>query len=354
MISNKPCHNPIIVLFIIGILLIPSLLVEKPLTASQETNEKEYFALIAGCMVFQNSSWNIVPENQTTDKFHRYLYDSLLESANWKEENILLLTDEQATREAILQALTNFSEQVGENDVFLFSFHSHGNQIPDENGDEATFNETDIFDETIAPYDINVRNGSLINYISDDELTTYLNLFSCDTIIVNIEACFSGGFAQDLTNIPLEPASPNRFIMLSTPENNLEWIHPRLAWGWMASLGFSLSTPYTDRNGDGWISVEEAFQLASPLYTYRTYLYIDLLPFLASSMGTYVLYHILTVLTHSFATYRILGIILSFLVGFGVVKTIENSSERYTGYPSANIATHIDMYPGELPLIQLG
>ncbi len=42
-----------------------------------------------------------------------------------------------------------------------------------------------------------------------------------------------------------------------------------------------------DMNNDGWISVEEAFQIVSSIYTFRTYFWYHLIPFMATSSLTY-------------------------------------------------------------------
>lgn len=351
----KKNHSIVITLFALTaafIIITPSLSQANIHVHSSETEERTYYALIAGCMRFQNQSWNIAAENTTVEHFHRFIYDALLQSKNWEKENIVFLTDEQATRQTILGTLNNFSKKVGSNDVFLFSFHSHGNQIPDEDGDEAIYNINDQFDEVIIPYDIDMKNNKLINYISDDELTTKLNDFSCEAILVNIEACLSGGFSEDLIEHSHESNTSNRMILLSTPNNNLEWIHPLAAWGWMSSLGLILSSSFSDRNHDGWISAEEASFFASPLYTLRSYTWIHLIPFLSSSIGAYIL---LTILDQNIKKTTIpstLLIMISFITGISMVTIKEIISYQQTGYHSSNKAICVDHYPGELLLIQ--
>ena len=53
-------------------------------------------------------------------------------------------------------------------------------------------------DPVTEPNDIDVVDGKLVHYISDDEVVAYLSLFHCKALIVNIGACFSGGFADDI------------------------------------------------------------------------------------------------------------------------------------------------------------
>lgn len=316
-------------------------------------NDTDYYALIVGCMIFKNESWNIASENRTVDSYQRFLYDPLVQSANWHEDNIVFLTDDHADRQSVLDALLSLSLRVDENDVFLFSWHSHGNQVPDLDGDEAFFNQDDRFDETIAPYDIDVVNNSLVNYISDDDLRLYLDMFYCEAIIVNIEACFSGGFAEDLTKTLENEEIPGRVIFLSTPNNHLEWVHPWDAWGWMSSLGMVISSPLTDRNNDLWISVDEAYHLAAPLYYCRSYIWIHGIPFLGGMLGSHIMFQLIDVLTirREFFDNHFL---LSVLIGLGIVRIIEHHSEKETGHPSANHALYVDTVDGDLLFIYLG
>jgi len=55
-----------------------------------------------------------------------FIYNSLLESDNWDESNLKLLFRENATKIAILDALDWLIEKADENDIVLFSDHSHG------------------------------------------------------------------------------------------------------------------------------------------------------------------------------------------------------------------------------------
>jgi len=335
------------------ILVIPTSTMGDIVTDTSPSNSKEYYAFIGGCMKYQNESWNIANNNSSVDSYHRYVYNALLKSKNWKQENIVFLTDEQASQQAIYDALSNLSNQVDENDIFLFSWHSHGNQVLDENGDEAIYNELDTFDEVISPYDIDVVNGELVNYISDDILVEYLDMFHCEAIIVNIEACFSGGFADDIITEGSNGGSSGRFVMLSNPENNLEWIHPWVAWGWMSSLGLVLSSPISDRDDDGWISAEEAFSIASPMYSFRSYLWIYGMPFTAGFVGFQLISRIIDFFSSKAQMDEMVRFMLSILVGVCMITIIEHASERDTGYPSSNRAISIDAYNGNLPLIQL-
>jgi len=131
-------------------------------------NDEEYYAVIAACSEYENPKNNIpkvLPP--ISEKKLSAFYNSLLESENWKEENIILLLNEDATKQKIIDALQEMAVTVDENDIFLFSWQGHGSEVPDDNGDEI-----DGTDEIICPHDIDSNT-----YITDDELDFYFSDF---------------------------------------------------------------------------------------------------------------------------------------------------------------------------------
>ncbi len=322
-------------------------------TAEDVSDGTEYYALIGGCLRYQNESFNIASGNSSVETYHRYIYDSLLSSSNWKEQNILLLTDENATREKVVSALGYFAEIADADDVFLFSWHSHGNQVKDIDGDEAVVRPDDTFDEVILPYNVDIINGSLTNYISDDELGSYLEAFTVEAMVIIVEACFCGGLVDEEPSQILDINAPGRIVMMSTPPNHLGWIHPIDAFGWMSSLGFALSTPLSDMNHDGWISAEEAFRLASPVYTFRTYLWMHLLPFMLGFSASYAFIRFIQLLLDKDGLSSNFRVLLSVLIGYLIVWYTEHASEFQGLPPAANRATLRDEYNADLQFLQI-
>ena len=74
--------------------------------------------------------------------------DVLIRRFDFKPENIVTLTDSQASREAILAAMSKIVEEAGPEDVVHIHFSGHGSWIKDLSGDEP-----DNYDETLLPYD---------------------------------------------------------------------------------------------------------------------------------------------------------------------------------------------------------
>lgn len=103
---------------------------------------------------------------------------------------VTILTDERATREAILQGLGDLAARVGPGDVAVFHFSGHGQQVTDDNGPP---DEADGLDEAIVPFD----NLGVVDYrmhIRDDELGLALDAIQQKTenLVVILDSCHSG------------------------------------------------------------------------------------------------------------------------------------------------------------------
>jgi Caspase domain len=78
----------------------------------------------------------------------------------------------------------------GDRAFFLYS--GHGTQAPDDDGDERRSDPTDDKDEAIAPYDVNVVNGRLVNIIRDDQFNDWLAELGGRSIVTVFDSCNSG------------------------------------------------------------------------------------------------------------------------------------------------------------------
>lgn len=98
----------------------------------------------------------------------------------------VVLTDRQATRVAVANAVERLARQLSPGDTLVFFFSGHGNRVPDQNGDEL-----DGQDETIV-----LTDGA----ITDDELTQLLAA-GHQRELVALDSCYSGGFARDVARL---------------------------------------------------------------------------------------------------------------------------------------------------------
>ncbi len=98
--------------------------------------------------------------------------------------NVPMLTDRQATRDAILSALRRLVAASGPKDTLYVHFSGHGSQVKDLDGDEP-----DGEDETLVPADGRTPG---IPDITDDELGALLASVEAEFCVVVFDSCHSG------------------------------------------------------------------------------------------------------------------------------------------------------------------
>jgi hypothetical protein len=128
----------------------------------------------------------------------------LMSRFEMEEANILTLTNDQATRDAILSAIqTHLIDKAHAGDVVILHFSGHGAQALDDSGDEV-----DGFDETIVPHDSRVGN---VRDITDDELNELLARLSAKTpnVTVILDSCHSGSGVRAVQSGTARRAPPD-------------------------------------------------------------------------------------------------------------------------------------------------
>jgi metacaspase-1 len=131
------------------------------------------------------------------------LMKGILISQGFAENNITVLSDEQATSKGILQGINAFKDSLKTNDIAYIQISSHGNQLADNNEDEA-----DGLDEAIVCYGaINPKQQQPASkeefdkmaesYLRDDDLGKNIyeirkKLGPLGDLLVIIDACHSG------------------------------------------------------------------------------------------------------------------------------------------------------------------
>ena len=279
------------IILIISIILLASIL---PILGSNATSkeietqnqdEKNYYAVIAACSDYENDKLNIPkrPFSPISEKKLKCLYDSLIESDNWEEENIILLLNKNASRKNILSALDNMSKIVDSNDVFLFSWQGHGSEVF-ESTSYGPIDEEDGKDEIICPYDCYRHEGGyLLNYITDDELEACFDKINSSGMCLIFECCLSGGlvnssrsedihlfsndFREKLNNPDIGVSNinkNNRIIIMSTLPGYLGKASFINGFPLTNALSKAFKKETTDKDKNGFISVEEAFNWAKP------------------------------------------------------------------------------------------
>jgi metacaspase-1 len=169
-------------------------------------------ALCVGINEFEHlprSSWLQGCVNDARD-----LAGLLQANYGFAEADITMLLDSQATKEQVVARLSSMLDRAaaGELQHIVFTFSSHGTQIPDTSDDEA-----DRLDEAFACYDINNSGDSWdpATVISDDELfALFARLPDGVVFDVVLDTCHSG---TGLKSLDLLPGRRPRFLPAPTP-----------------------------------------------------------------------------------------------------------------------------------------
>ncbi|MBN1859856.1 MAG: caspase family protein [Candidatus Thermoplasmatota archaeon] len=236
--------------------------------------EKIYYAIIAGCSRYQDRSHNLPPFGKPfPESTFKYVYDVLVNTSNWEKDHIVLLLNEDATKQNILDSLIDISSLVDGDDVFLFSWNGHGTQIEDLDGDDG-----DGKDEAICPYDTQKEGGEILNVITDDELDSYFSMIPAEGLFLMFECCMSGGLVDTNTHHKysfVDVDEERRVVVMSTPPDKKGLAMHKIGWPMLLLYGIAFSNASCDTDKNGWISAEEAFtyvQTAYPVFEYEFWL----------------------------------------------------------------------------------
>ena len=103
------------------------------------------------------------------------LIKDVLLQQKFLEKDIKVIQNKQANKAGIIAALRNLLDESKPNDVVVIHYSGHGQQIFDDNGDEA-----DGLDEALVPYDALAKyttNYKGENHLRDDEIEQIINSF---------------------------------------------------------------------------------------------------------------------------------------------------------------------------------
>ncbi len=127
----------------------------------------------------------ISPDLRYCESDAMLMKETLIRYMDFKEENIKMLLGNEATKQGISSAITNWlKNQVTPEDRAIFYFSGHGTQCDDLSGDED-----DSKDELLCAYDSYRRIQS---YIKDDDLSRWFAEVEAEFKLVILDCCHSG------------------------------------------------------------------------------------------------------------------------------------------------------------------
>lgn len=119
--------------------------------------------------------------------------ETLIETFGFQEEDIVVITNEDATREHILHAFARHLGQAGPEGVAVFSFSGHGIQLQRNVGLTGSADpEEDNLDEAIAVWGAPPSEEERGGIVLDDELRVLVRSLGTDRGLIILDACHSG------------------------------------------------------------------------------------------------------------------------------------------------------------------
>jgi hypothetical protein len=128
----------------------------------------------------------------------------LVERFGFAHQNIVILTDLQATTKAIRVAVSNLVRHATHGDVLLFHYSGHGSNAPDRSGDEAEYR-----DEMLCPADLDWRAPLTL-----DSLNSQFNKIPKG---INLTVTLDCGFSGTNTRAMCVPDAPTVARYLPSP-----------------------------------------------------------------------------------------------------------------------------------------
>jgi hypothetical protein len=183
---------------------------------------------------------------------------NILLANGWDEYNIYLFSEEEATKQKILE-IPQLLENNGlkEEDLVLFYFSMHGGYTEDI----EPLDEPDGIDEFI----ISFNNEKIF----DEELGFAFNNVVSENILFIFETCYSGGMIDGANDL----IKSGRIIITSAGNNETSYpIFLQKSWLFPFYLIKGLKG-FADQNNDNFISAEEVYSYAEKRTIIRSTIY---------------------------------------------------------------------------------
>ncbi len=221
----------------------------------------EYWALLVAVGVYADHPGEDRPTMLTdVEKLH----EMLLVSEHWTDDNIKLITAENATVFNIIKGLRWLDKRDDNDDISLVYITTHGFPL---SFDIPPFDEDDRKDEALISYKGFKHPWKII---WDDLLNLFLSLLNSKGVCVIIDSCFAGGFNDTpyfrnhlkdermnadewMHGFAEDLSGSGRVVLMSCREDEVSYASS------FTPLLVNGLTGYADANEDDLVSAEEAF-----------------------------------------------------------------------------------------------
>jgi hypothetical protein len=213
---------------------------------SKQSNDGEFYALIVGVELFAGG--NLWPEEDKIDDGAKAMYDLLVNSSGWEEENIKMLLNDQATKDEIHKAIVGWlDDKENENDTVLIYLDGHGwkTKLTERKYGNAAYYTHNI-----------TKEQRLEDQITDKELDSWLDNLDSKHIAIILDHCYSGRMLalRQIGRVILTAGGKYLFCAVAEDDSLGSGI-----FGYFIRQGLE---GVADLNNDGWVTAEEAFRYA--------------------------------------------------------------------------------------------
>ena len=175
------------------------------------------------------------------------MYDFLVNCSNWKEENIKLLLDKNATKDKIHDAINWLDDKEDENDVILIFYTSHGWK--------TKLTEKKYGHAVIFTYNVTEEN-KIEDKITDKEFDAWVDELESENIAIILESCYSGKMLSLRQKGRVLLAAGGKNFFCGVDDSDF------LKFGIFSHYIIEGFSGVADLNNDGWVAAEEVFRYA--------------------------------------------------------------------------------------------
>ena len=232
--------------------LLPILLFAVGLAVTTSDIYDNSYALIIGIDKYEN----VKPLNYAV-KDAESIQDILVNTFDFPKDNVRLLTNEDATKQSIIEAFSDITTKAEDNDRVLIYFAGHGETMDLPDGGEMGY---------LLPVDGNDEN-LYVSSIGMAELKNISLMSKAKHLLYLIDACYGGiatigsrGLDSKTTPNYIEKITKNKSRQIITAGGRGEQVIEKAEWGHSAftlNLNRGLKNGNADMNADGYITAAE-------------------------------------------------------------------------------------------------
>jgi hypothetical protein len=231
---------------------LPILLFAYGLAVSTEDIYDNSYALIIGIDKYEN-----VQNLNYAVKDAESIQDILVNTFDFPEDNVRLLKNEEANKDAILKAFSDITTKAEDKDRVLIYFAGHGDTYDLPDGGEMGY---------LLPVDGN-NDDLFLSSIAMDDLKRISLMSKAKHLLYLVDACYGGlltigarGFDSQTTPNYIDKITKNKSRQIITAGGRGEEVIEKSEWGHSAftlNLNRGLKDGNADYNADGYITANE-------------------------------------------------------------------------------------------------